>query len=112
MFPPPAKPFDNFPPEGGCSEGLDALGFFFSSSGRGFARVEIPISQPRIYPTSSGEKVARTRYLLVLVIVSTAIRSLLSPFARVYCTKKVQEGTVYGTKHEQCSVNIWFKIKI
>ena len=28
MFPP--KSFDNFPPEAGCSEGLDAFRFFFS----------------------------------------------------------------------------------
>ena len=27
MFPP--KPFDNFSPGGGCSEGLDAFRFFF-----------------------------------------------------------------------------------
>ena len=30
MFPP--KPFDNFSPEGRCSEGLDAFRFFFIQS--------------------------------------------------------------------------------
>ena len=29
MFPP--KPLDNFSPEGGCSEGLDAFRFFLNS---------------------------------------------------------------------------------
>ena len=29
MFPP--KHFDNFPPEGGCSEGLDAFRYFFKT---------------------------------------------------------------------------------
>ena len=29
MFPP--KPLDNFPPEGGCSEGLDAFRFVFTT---------------------------------------------------------------------------------
>ena len=30
MFPP--KPLDNFPPEGGCSEGLDAFRFFLNTA--------------------------------------------------------------------------------
>ena len=30
----PPKSFDKFPPEGGCSEGLDAFKFFLNKLGR------------------------------------------------------------------------------
>ena len=46
MFPP--KYFDNFSPEGGCSEGLDAFRFFLMDAATEIARN--PVSQDEIQP--------------------------------------------------------------